>query len=260
MKLHGLLLLTAALLVPMQVAADPFGVVLAENRVSPAVGVGTLAIDGTPTQFAGTTQAINSTLTTSSSNDVCIALVRSSAAGITSPTVSGITSASGMTWAQRGSYATYSSPTVNISEWYAVAPSPLTADTLTVTMNSAASYGSRVMAFCVSGANTSSPFDPNVSLPVSGTMTTGDTSKALTFATTKNAAFVISFLSSTSALGTVTRSASFSAIAASGSTSADYGYRITTSAMASSSRTWSWTTAVAGAGALWVDAIQASGQ
>ncbi|MDA4112898.1 MAG: PQQ-binding-like beta-propeller repeat protein [Thaumarchaeota archaeon] len=52
-----------------------------------------------------------------------------------------------------------------IQEWYAVAPSPLAGDSISVqtSVNGHTWYG--VIAFGVSGANTASPFDTNPSLP-----------------------------------------------------------------------------------------------
>jgi hypothetical protein len=52
-----------------------------------------------------------------------------------------------------------------IQEWYAVAPSVLVNDVISVTSTISGETWYGVVAFGVSGANTASPFDPNITLP-----------------------------------------------------------------------------------------------
>ncbi len=60
-----------------------------------------------------------------------------------------------------------------MEEWYAIAPSRLTSDTISVTSTDTGETWYGVVAFGISGANTANPFDPNPSLPVGQTNTLG---------------------------------------------------------------------------------------
>ena len=62
-------------------------------------------------------------------------------------------------------------------EWYAIAPVPLANDPITVTLASQTSVLT-IIAFAVSGANTNSPFDPNLPSPVGVSGTTQGTISA----------------------------------------------------------------------------------
>jgi hypothetical protein len=53
-----------------------------------------------------------------------------------------------------------------LQEWYAIAPSPLSSDVISVTTTDSGETWYGVVAFGVSGANTASPFDTNPTLPV----------------------------------------------------------------------------------------------
>jgi hypothetical protein len=62
-------------------------------------------------------------------------------------------------------------------EWYAIAATPLANDPITVTLASSTSVLT-IIAFAVSGANTNSPFDPNLPVPVGVSGTTQGTISA----------------------------------------------------------------------------------
>lgn len=125
-----------------------------------------VAINGTPTA------SVN--LTTTSANDVIIVLVAhgGGTVSVTSPH---------LTFTQRASANRFGSQFVY--EFSAISASPLTSpETITFT-NSAANSG-MMNAFGISGANTTSPFDPNGALP--GIVGTGGPGGSYASATTTN--------------------------------------------------------------------------
>ena len=115
-----------------------------------------LALDGNG--FSNASAASNSasvTLTTAVNNDVIILGIEENGT-----TVGVISDTAGLTWHMRA--VAGSSPNL-IYEYYAIAPTALAGDVITVGFSGAASYAT-LNAFGISGANTSSPFDTNVSL------------------------------------------------------------------------------------------------
>lgn len=138
-----------------------------------------LALDGTPaTAYAGTGSTIALTITTTQSNDVLIFAILPNDGN----PASGI-SGGGLTWTKRTSTVVCCFPN-NIDEWWAIAPSPLTGVTITATLSSSTFYSGAL--FAISGANTSTPYDVNGSLPVTGI---GNT--PLTLSTTNADTFII---------------------------------------------------------------------
>ena len=83
--------------------------------------------------------------------------------------VSSVSDAAGLIWHQR---AVAGSGPQTIYEYYAIAANALSADAITVNFAGTASYVD-LNAFGVSGANTSSPFDSNVSVPATPATSTG---------------------------------------------------------------------------------------
>ena len=129
-------------------------------------GVGTLALDGngfTSKPFVASTSA-SVNLTTSKANDVIILEIVQNGAS-----VSAVSDTAGLIWHQRAMAGSGSS---TIYEYYAIAANALTADAITVSFAGTASYAD-VNAFAVSGANTSSPFDSNGSVPVTAATSSG---------------------------------------------------------------------------------------
>ena len=109
----------------------------------------TLALDGSifGVNFAGSSQAVQ--LTTSNPNDVIIVDILTTGGPVSSVT------ASGLTFAQRAS-AYWSSPLSGMERWYAVSGGVLSS--LSITVDTAVASFLGVLAYGVSGANTSSPF------------------------------------------------------------------------------------------------------
>ena len=96
-------------------------------------------------------------MTTTQSNDVIVVLAggtNTSTAG-TNLTVSGC----GLTWT-RWEYA-YDTASREVDLWYAIASSPLSACTITETVAAGFWNVTGMTAMGISGANTSTPFDPN---------------------------------------------------------------------------------------------------
>jgi autotransporter passenger strand-loop-strand repeat protein len=150
-------------------------------------GGSALAIDGNG--FSNVTSSQTSatvSLTTSQANDVLILEVLQNHS-----TVASVTDTAGLTWHLRAVAGT--SPNT-IYEYYAIAPSAVSNDVVTVNFAGSVTYAD-LNAFGVSGANTSSPFDPNASIAATpatsaGSVTTSNANDlifaAYRFATNSN--------------------------------------------------------------------------
>jgi hypothetical protein len=111
------------------------------------------AVDGAAPFAQTATTALSLPLTTTFANDTILVFCADGGGN----SVSSISDTGGLTWTQRsgvaGTYDEYSAPS----------PSPLTSDTISIAFNYA--VNNTCAAFGVSGANHTSPFDPNVSVP-----------------------------------------------------------------------------------------------
>lgn len=212
--------------------------------ISPAMAA--MAIDG---GISGTTLSGNNlsvTLTTTSTNDVIYLFSKSLSSNIGS-----ITDTAGLTWVNRG----LCSGTPSAEGWYAISSGALTSDVIT------AHYpigpgSTRVTAFGVSGANTSSPFDGNGSIP-SCLLQASGSSAAVTISTNNANDMLIASLGVTSTLGTLTRPSGFISSGIASGTVTDTSYDIVSSTQSSITETWSWTGG-SQANNLFFDAIQAA--
>lgn len=136
-----------------------------------------LAVDGTATFSFYSTTSGTATLTTTNSNDVIIVAVARADDGpvvsVTSPHLT-FTRRTRQPWGGADG-------TVGITydeEWYAIATSPLSSEVVTVSQQSGSTSDLDFAAFGISGANTSTPYDTNGSLPAltgSGTATVSTT-------------------------------------------------------------------------------------
>ena len=134
-----------------------------------------LTIDGTPQtgliSGAATNTVASAAFTSSNSNDVVIAFVNTTnGSSITVSSISG----GGLTWIKRKQFAITTS-TFNfgsIEEWYGIAASPLSSQVITATL-SGNSNSATITVFAISGGNTTTPFDVNVSLPATASDITG---------------------------------------------------------------------------------------
>lgn len=132
----------------------------------------TLAIDGTPQGVggSGTGNIFKVTLNTSNGNDAI--LVAGSCRYSATIDIIGIQSTSGLNYLKRKSLAaTAGGYHVDTELWYAEAPSPLTNEVISVTWSASGGTGN-ILAFAVSGASVSAPFDTNSSLPASASHST----------------------------------------------------------------------------------------
>ncbi|HUI87052.1 MAG TPA: hypothetical protein VLY21_07850 [Nitrososphaerales archaeon] len=127
-------------------------------------GSSSLSFDGS-TGSSTEGKSASASLTTSSSNDV---IILSAGTSSSSGSVKSVSDSGGHTWNTR---TTTTGSSAEIEEWYTIATSPLSSDSITVTWYS--SGDNTFSAFAISGANTSSPFDTNGGLPdtSSGTST-----------------------------------------------------------------------------------------
>lgn len=128
------------------------GATLSGVSVVNGVIAGTLALDGNgfATRPFAASGSLGVALTTTNPNDVIVLEVVQNGAGVKS-----VSDSAGLTWTLRGIAGAGSQ---TISEYYAIAPSALSADNITVAFNGATSYVD-LNAFAVSGANTAAPFD-----------------------------------------------------------------------------------------------------
>jgi hypothetical protein len=92
---------------------------------------------------------------------------------------------SGLTWVSRGTVAGSGNNHGYMQCWYAVANSQLTNDLITFSA-STNTGGTVAQVFSVSGANTATPFDPNLSSAVSNKGTTGTTASVSITTTNAN--------------------------------------------------------------------------
>ena len=121
-----------------------------------ATSTGSLALDGNAFSNQSYVSSANVTLTTAHANDVIILdIVQNGSTGST------VSDAAGLIWNQR---AVAGGARQTITEYYAIAPNALSGDVITVNFGGT-DYYADLNAFGISGANTSSPFDANVSVP-----------------------------------------------------------------------------------------------
>jgi hypothetical protein len=129
------------------------------------------ALDGsaTGTWSSGTTFTIAS-FSTTKPNDVIVLSIQTYGAG-TAISVSSVSdSQAKVTWKSSARNSLTSCTGADLStntEWYGIAATALTTDTITVTLSSAPTSASGI-AFGVSGADTTTPFDPATGLPKTG--------------------------------------------------------------------------------------------
>lgn len=174
-----------------------------------------LAIDGSASTSTGTGPGFTVTLTTTSSNDVIIIFPKTD--GLTTfRSVSSVSDVAGLTWTKRTSTAWNTGGLDDSEEWYAVAASPLTSDVITVTYSAALSSAARITAFGISGTNTASPFDANVSLPAIATGSAVSTSVTNTISTSNANDMIINLFALFSGTG-FTRPSGYTAVITPGS-------------------------------------------
>jgi hypothetical protein len=145
--------------------------VLAAEFILPAHAAG-LALDGSCSSSGTTT--VSCSITTTSTSDVIIVFVTTDSGTPQTPTGGGLTYNSRNTGSISGT---------TVAEFYATASSTLSSATVSDTISGGTTPTSTIIVFGVSGANTGSPFDPN--LTTAPTPATGSSSiPTVTFSTT----------------------------------------------------------------------------
>jgi hypothetical protein len=165
-------------------AAQMAGGLMFPGPGTPASSAATLSIDGSA--LANSSAATTSvTLSTTKSNDIIVVAIEDNGGAIT-----GVTGG-GLTWARR---ATITGGGSNLETWWALAASPLSGVSITVTPTS--SGFTTVTAFGVNGAHTAAPWDVNAALPNHSSGTPSDPRSATT--TASNTMIIGAFRDSTS--------------------------------------------------------------
>jgi Putative Ig domain len=165
-----------------------------------------LAIDGSVTNTTVSAGAIALTLTTVNTNDIIMAYVRMASGG----SVTGITGG-GLTWTKRAQ-GTLVGNTIT-ETWYAKSASALSATSISVAISGTST--ARATVFGVSGANFTTPFDTNASLPAKKN---GNNSQGNQTISTDHANdMTILYAGSDASLGTVSRPSGFAQVLNTGS-------------------------------------------
>ena len=142
------------------VSANTFGATATSSDqtfTTPATST-PLALDGN-SFFTSAVTSISTdvTLTTAYANDVIILNIAENGTSVNS-----VSDTDGLTWHQRAIAGT--APNL-LYEYYALATGSLSADTITVSFTGGGANYDALNAFGISGANTSTPFDTNASIP-----------------------------------------------------------------------------------------------
>lgn len=155
--------------------------------------------------------------------------------------VASISDTYGLTWTKYTSLAWGASSDNSLEVWRAVAPTALFRNLITINLTGATSYVTDVEAFGVPQANTSTPFDPNGSLPAQSQDVDATQNISETISTTSTNSLLINLLSTTGAFGTVTRPVGFAQILNTGSTTNRMEFMTVSSPQTSLVLTYSWT-------------------
>ncbi len=202
-----------------------------------------LSLDG-----SNTTGAAATVLTTSLSNDIIIVF----GACISTATATGVSDTAGLTWVKRQAIE-YNAGAAALDEWYAISPGALTSDTITMTWASCSS-STRVYAFGINGANLTTPFDPNVSLPAQTSGILASSTSVTVSTSNANDMLITGYRASLN--GFATRPTGFTVIQ-SPNNAGDTSYEIVSSTQ--SSQTFTYTNAASTTNAWLFDAIQQAG-
>ena len=197
-----------------------------------------LALDGSNTAN-NVAKVISCTLTTTSTNDLIIAVISTANAGGTGATFVGLSG-----WTQ---YFLESQGTnCGIMVFYTTSASTLSSQSIVATLGTTAEEPSTMTVFGVSGANLTTPFDPYVFLPFSNAKSGATATNAVTGVTTSNANDMIvqvTGLPNTSGGFTAgTIGALTTNLIQSGSTYAGVQYAVASSTQSSITCTANWTT------------------
>lgn len=188
-------------------------------------------------------------ITTTHTNDVIIAAGNQTSS---SASITGVSDTAGLTWIHR-SHKSDATTNTSFDEWYAISSGTLTADTVTLTVSGSTG---RYYLFGVNGANLTTPFDTNASLPGYSANTSISTLSVSSVTTNCSTDAVYAFIrDTTGTLGTITYPDVMTALSA--TTAGALGGEITASLLSGTNLTYSWTGGAATA-LMFADAIQAA--
>ncbi len=201
----------------------------------------TMSVDGA---FSSTNNPTTMALTGSSELVMCF--VRSTSSQPTS-----ITDSKGLTWTMRASGNTAGG--AYVSEWWAISPS---SGSDTITANYSGGAFAHSIFFCIILATSSTPFDPNSSVPVlSNTTSTSGATPVSPISTNVSHDMILASYLTNASEGTVTYPAGFTQTTSAG-TATDVSYQIVTTVQSGISPTYSWTGTAPAVGIF--DAVQAA--
>jgi len=161
----------------------------------------------------------NVSLTTTQSDDIIVAIVHTETTGSSGyRPVGSIIDTAGLSWQRRAQYQWAGGRNSNsntLEIWWAYAPAALTADMITAHISGGNVDDATILAFGVAGADTTSPFDTNVSLPATATggASTASTPSVAGASTGATRALVLAVAGSPRAGGTSSSSADFTTLA-----------------------------------------------
>lgn len=152
---------------------------------------GYAATDCAPTNGIGSAKCQGSNaLTTSSSNDVIYVCAGDDGTS----TKETISDGSSLTWHLRVAMNASLGGAASLDCWYAIAPSPLSSDSISIGFNAGGSDSLTEIAFGISGADTASPFDPGVSSPPVGSGSSSSTPESVSMTTTDSNDILVGFI------------------------------------------------------------------
>jgi len=144
------------------------------QTTEPSSSPGAIGLDGSTTGTWSAGSSFTITASTTKPNDVVVLWIVTYISK-SSIKVSSVKDSLGVTWQSSARVSnvecTATTHETTQTEWYGIASAALASDVITVTLSGTPTAASGV-EFAVSGANTASPFDPNVSLPDSAACAT----------------------------------------------------------------------------------------
>ena len=208
----------------------------------------TLALDGSDVQNGNSTTSVVFTLSTTNTNDIIYVCVKYNT---TVPTIS---DTAGLTWTTRQSQTSD-----DVITFYAVSAAALSSNTITVT--GSASIDLCGVAFGISGADTSTKFDSNASIPAVNTNDTSATSLYNTISTSNADDFIINIVytqqnvTNTPSIGSLTVTTIGKAVDTSNSVALAVYYAVASATQSSISVGASFSTAVTSGCTVLTDAV-----
>jgi RHS repeat-associated protein len=197
-------------------------------------GGSSLTLDGSAAINFSSGTSGSTTLATTNVNDILVVTVGVKA-GVNS--VSSITSSPSLTWTKRGAVA--STTNAEAEEWYAKWSS---SGSINVTVNLGSSAPTYAVAFGVSGANYTSPFDAHAGLPATAYSTSSSGSPSVSISTANPSDLILGFLANPGSGVTDTAGAGYTLIRAghtsSGIINGNAEYKLVTSAQTGLSVGW----------------------